>query len=102
MMMSYVNHLVMGYLRGLAMSLTVSFFSKIRFYFVKILCYKSLIKYFSETEYRGNKDPRLNELSPDEGENSTLFDMISGKKFLAAVVSGSCVGKSSFISGHTG
>ena len=28
--------------------------------------------------------------------------MISGKKFLAAVVSGSCVGKSSFISGHTG
>ena len=56
----------------------------------------------SETEYRGTKDPRLNELPPDEGENSTLFDMISGKKFLAAVVSGSCVGKSSFISGHTG
>ena len=100
-MMSYVNHLVMGYLRGLAMSLTVSFFIKYYFILFQIMCYKSLIKYFSESEYRGNKDPRLNELPPDEGENSTLFDMISGKKFLAAVVSGSCVGKSSFISGHT-
>jgi len=38
------------------------------------------------------KEPRLNEIPSDEGENSTLFDMISGKKFLAAVVSGSCVG----------
>ena len=53
--------------------------------------------YFSENDY---KEPRLNEIPSDEGENSTLFDMISGKKFLAAVVSGSCVGKSSFISGH--
>jgi len=39
------------------------------------------------------KEPRQNELPmSDGGEDSTLFDMISGKKFLAAVVSGSCVG----------
>jgi len=38
------------------------------------------------------KETRLDELPSNEGEDSTLFDMISGKKFLAAVVSGSCVG----------
>jgi len=38
------------------------------------------------------KEPRLNEVPSGGEEDSSLFDMISGKKFLAAVVSGSCVG----------
>ena len=31
---------------------------------------------------------------PAEGEMSSIFNLLRGKKFLAAVVTGSCIGKS--------